>query len=182
MSAKSSPMYLFFIILRVIASHELLPLFPLNFTRQRSIAFADIACFYIQQCSFVTSCDFPINLPLDMHPSLLDALGLFIPAVVLNPVLVLHVLNYILTGALPTLTGYDTHSTYVQAHVDMHEDDFVCWVYTIVLVVAQLSVARWMERLARERRRQNDKKYSRAKDQVWVRLRRQRAERRNSGT
>ena len=177
-------MYPFSIILRVILTpREALPLFfRLSFTRQRSTSLDDVAYFHTQQCSLAASCHFPINQPINMHPSLLDALGLFIPPVVLNPVLVFHVLNYILTSALPTLTGYDIHSTYVQAHVDMHQDDYVCWVYTFALVIIQLSVARWMEGLARERRRKNDEKYSRAKDQVWVRLRKQRAERSNSGT
>jgi hypothetical protein len=73
-----------------------------------------------------------------MDLSISDYFNLLLPCIFLNPVLFLHSLNALLTYLLPCLEGYDCTRTYVQPHLDLHEDEHLCWLYTAFILFAQL--------------------------------------------
>lgn len=72
-----------------------------------------------------------------MKVSFSDSLKFLLPSVVLNPVLLLHGINAILTYLLPCLDGHDENS-YVQPHVNLHKNESLSWVYSALIILAQL--------------------------------------------
>jgi hypothetical protein len=44
----------------------------------------------------------------------------------------------LLTYLLPCLEDRDCTSTYVQPHLDLHKDEHLCWIYTTLILLAQL--------------------------------------------
>ncbi|KAH0548184.1 hypothetical protein GP486_008096 [Trichoglossum hirsutum] len=75
------------------------------------------------------------------------AVSYLLPAVLLNPVLILHTLNSLLCRLLPSFadqplpkwsdpTTWGPHA--IPPYLDVHSSDNLCWVYTIFMVVVQL--------------------------------------------
>jgi hypothetical protein len=85
-----------------------------------------------------------------MHLSVSDYFNFLIPSIILNPVLFLHSVNAVLTYLLPCLEDYD-RSTYVQPHLDLHKDEHLCWVYTMLILLAQLIAFQRYDRSKEER-------------------------------
>jgi len=80
-----------------------------------------------------------------MHSSL--STSYIIPAIFLNPVLLLHGLNTIFSRTLPPIAvaGPIQGSPYtmygpaaVRQHVDVQSSENLCWGYTIIMIFAQL--------------------------------------------
>ncbi|KAI9892821.1 MAG: hypothetical protein M1814_000980 [Vezdaea aestivalis] len=101
------------------------------------------------------------------HPSSLTRTYL-LPALLLNPVLVLHSLNTMLAHALPSTTPPTSWigAPPANAVLDMHASGRVCWSYTLVMVCAQL-VAFGRVSAGREERREVERLKREAKANGW---------------
>ena len=90
-----------------------------------------------------------------------------VPAVLLNPVLLLHSVNTILSRILPAVsvdaatqpTPYSRLGPSAQhPHIDMHANDNLCWSYTMVMVCAQLVAFGRVNRKREEMRERSQSK------------------------
>ena len=87
----------------------------------------------------------PATKNLNMHPSI--SRSYVIPAIFLNPVLLLMSINTVLSRVLPPIMvdavvqppPYSTFGPSAKhPHLDVHASESLCWSYTIFIVCAQL--------------------------------------------
>ncbi|EXJ89694.1 hypothetical protein A1O3_02761 [Capronia epimyces CBS 606.96] len=67
---------------------------------------------------------------------------LLYPMVFCNPVLILHFVNGLLSFLQPNTVYDPTFDTWINPHLDVHADDEICKVFTVLVVVLQLAVYR----------------------------------------